>query len=70
MKLKPPPPGRSRTRQLTIAILGAALAASGFSKLLLGELLDVGHTAQVISWFAAFVLFLAIDLTDALDDEP
>jgi hypothetical protein len=69
MRIKPPPTGRSRTRHLVIVVLGSALAASGFSKLLLGELLGAEHTAQVIAWFASFTLFLVVDLTDALDDE-
>lgn len=66
MRFRSLPP--NRTWHLVIAVLGSALVASGFSKLILGELFGAGHTVQVITWFATFALCLAIDFTNAPDD--
>jgi hypothetical protein len=75
MRLKPRPPGRSRTRHLIIELVVCSGAASGVSKFALGDLLGVGPTSQLIAWFVSFTIFFVadrIDVTDApatIDDE-
>jgi hypothetical protein len=66
MRLKPPPPGRSRAWQLILGVGGCWIAAGGVA--FTAELLGAGHRGRAIAGLAAFAIFLLAELIDTADD--
>jgi hypothetical protein len=66
MRLKPPPEGRSRSRQLITGAVGCWIAAGGVA--FVAGFLGAGHRGKEIAWSVAFAVFLALDLIDAFVD--